>query len=85
MGFEKKPKTIADSIEANDTAHLQAAGRKGAEATNALKRRERERQEIAELQSQIQAEERNLEDEEQRRNANEHIITPDGEDLDYND
>ena len=83
MGFEKRPDSIKQAIRNSDTEHLAAAGRKGAEQTNALKKRAREREEIAALQNEIEAERRKLEDTEVRESANEHIISPDGEDQDY--
>jgi hypothetical protein len=82
MSFEK-PENIKSAQESGDTVYLQAAGRKGAEATNAIKKRERERQEISDLQDEILAEKKAFEDGEQKRAANEHIITPDGVDLDF--
>ena len=82
MGFEG-PKSIKDSVHNGNFEHLSAAGRKGAEKTNAGKKRERERAEISELQSELATVERELEDQKQLESANEHIITPDGEDLDY--
>jgi len=85
MGFEKKPKSITEAMRTNDTEHLSAAGRKGAEATNTLKQKQSERAEILQLQSEIEVERRKMEDVESRKSANEHIITSDGEDLDYSE
>lgn len=85
MGFEGKPDNIKAAVSAQNTEHLRAAGRKGAEAANAVKKRERERAEISELQSEIAAEERKLEDEAMRRSANEHIINTDGQDQNYSE
>ena len=83
MGFEKRPDSIKQAIADSDTERLSAAGRKGAEQTNTIKKWAREREEIAALQNEIETERRKLEDTEARESANEHIISPDGDDQDY--
>jgi N-methylhydantoinase B/oxoprolinase/acetone carboxylase alpha subunit len=83
MGFEHRPLKIIEAIQSADTQHLSRAGAKGAEVTNARLKRERERQEIHELQSEIEIERRKLQDTEAQLAANEHIISPDGIDHDY--
>ena len=77
------PESIKASRIKGNFEHLRAAGRKGAKKTNENIKRAREREEIHELQSELAAAERELEDRAQAESANEHIITPDGEDLDY--
>ena len=76
--MREKPPAIKQSIKAGNTEHLRAAGRKGAEATNRKRDLEATVAEIEELAKQ-------LEDELMRKAANEHIITPDSEDLDYSE
>jgi hypothetical protein len=83
MGFERKPQKITEAIDSGDTQRLSAAGKKGAEVTNSKIRRERERQEIGELQNEIEVECKKMEDLESQRAANEHIISADGVDQDY--
>ena len=83
MGFEQRPEKIKDAIKVNDTEALSRAGRKGAEITNAIKKRERERAEIFALQKEIEIERRKMEDTQMDCDANKHIISEDGEDQDY--
>ena len=78
MGFEQ-PKKIARARIEGDTEYLRAA----AYESHKVQKRNRERKEIHEILDQIAKEEKELEDELQRREANEHIISPDGEDQDY--
>jgi len=81
MSFEKRPQKIQEAMNADDTKTLSAAGRRGAEHTNAVKKRERERIELKEILGEMEKERRKMEDSEMHRAANEHIITPDGEDV----
>jgi hypothetical protein len=74
--MSEKPPDIKKSITAGNTEHLRAAGRKGAEVTNRNK-------DLLKTLAEIEALERQLEDETMRKTANEHIISPDGEDQDY--
>jgi hypothetical protein len=83
MGFEQRPLKIQEAIHNADTQHLSKAGAKGAEVTNARLKRERERHEIHQLQTELESERRKLEDTESRLAANEHIISADGIDQDY--
>ncbi len=74
---ERPPKDIEESIKTGNLEHLRAAGRKGAMKTNELKAIQRT---IAEIEAELTAFETEL----MRRSANEHIISPDSEDQDYN-
>jgi hypothetical protein len=85
MGFEafrRKPAFVRGAMKASDHESLSAMGKKGAEAKNRnwdLKKASDEyREEMAEIQKQ-------LEEQERITSANEHIIDPDGNDLDYTD
>ncbi|HEY0964552.1 MAG TPA: hypothetical protein VGE31_02020 [Candidatus Paceibacterota bacterium] len=76
----EKPRKIKQAVLSGDTAFLSAAGKKGAEIVNLKKAEERIRNEAIEDAEQWQ---RDVEEEERRLNTNEHIIDPDGNDLDY--
>lgn len=80
--FKNKPDIIKKAITEDNTEALRAAGRKGAEVTNAKKAKTKE---IDEMYRMRIAELKNREDEEMRRDANEHILTPDGEEPDFAD
>ncbi len=75
--FRKKPAKITEAIKADDKEYLSNAGRKGAEKVNKdrdLKKSVRDEMELRHLQ----------EDVELRRASNEHIISADGTDHDWN-
>jgi len=74
---ERPPQDIEKSIKERNLEHLRAAGRKGAKVTNLKK-------DIVRTLTEIEVERRSFEDELQRRAANGHIISPDGEDMDFN-
>lgn len=74
MGFEEKPTDIKRSMRLNNTEHLRAAGRKGGLAAAKNK-------EIRSIQDALAAEIREAEEWQRQIAANEHIISPDGEDL----
>lgn len=74
--MSEKPPEIKKSIESGNKKHLSAAGRKGAEVAN-------RNRDIHKTLAEIREQERIMEDEAQRRSANEHIISPDNEDQDY--
>lgn len=81
MSFEK-PDKIKRAIKSEDVEYLKAAGRKGAEVTNAKKQKELEEEQ---LRAEILAEKKAYEERERAVSANEHIITAEGEDLDFSD
>lgn len=74
---EGPPKDIEKSIKERNIEHLRAAGRKGAKKTNEIK-------DIKKSMAELEIYEKLAEDEVQRRASNEHIISPDGVDMDYN-
>lgn len=76
----ERPRKIQDARLAGDTEYLSAAGKKGAEVTNEIKAAKKVEHDAIEDAEALQ---RELEEEERKIEANEHIITPDGEDLDY--
>ena len=81
MSFEKPtPPEIQAAIESGDKDHLRAAGRKGAAAANAKRSLEAD---IAEVQANRIEELRAKEELNRAIEANEHIISPDGEDHDH--
>jgi len=85
MGFEnwkKKPDAVRNAALDGDKEHLSAMGKKGAEAAHAKQELNEDIAEVKEARLQeLQQEETNTKIEE----ANEHIIDPDGNDLDYSD
>ena len=81
MSEKPPPEHIKKAIKAGDTEKLRAAGRKGAEVTNKIKAQQRIEADVLATATEIKALEAEIE---RQRAANEHIITPDGDDLDWN-
>jgi glutamyl-tRNA reductase len=74
--MKERPPHILKSIKAGNLEHLQNAGRKG----NQEKARRREEQEAYDA---LAAEISELEEWQRKLSTNEHIIDPDGKDLNY--
>ena len=83
MGFESRPNIIKEAIASDNKELLSKAGLKGAKVSNEKQERERQRKEISQLHTELEVELRKIEDLEMRESANEHIISPDGEDQDF--
>lgn len=84
MGFEnwnKKPQSVREAARHDDQEALSSMGRKGAEVANAKRENQKDEAETWEM---IKAEKARREECERAQSANEHIIDPDGNDLDYN-
>ena len=84
MGFENwndKPKPVREAARDGDKEALAAMGRKGAEAAKTKRALEAD---IHDVQAARALELRQQEERERAESANEHIIDPDGNDLDYN-
>jgi hypothetical protein len=77
-----RPEKIRKAVLSGDSDYLSNAGKKGAETANENRRLEEERTQTIKEAEDLQ---RQIEDEERIREANEHIITGDGIDLDYNE
>ncbi len=76
----ERPRKIQEARVNGDVEYLSAAGKKGADVTNEIKRAEAiERNAIEDAETL----KRELEEEVRKLEANEHILTPDGEVVDY--
>ena len=71
-GKPRLPADIEQSIKEGNTAHLSAAGTKGAEVTNKKK-------DLAKAVEAVYTERRQAEDVAMREAANEHVLPPEGE------
>lgn len=74
--MKELPPNILKAIRSGDTEHLKNAGRKGGFAS-ALKK------DIENAQNDIAAEIKEIEEWQRKLSTNEHIIDPDGKDLNY--
>lgn len=74
--MKELPPEISKAKKSGDVEHLKNAGRKGGLATAAKRDIERS---LADLAQEI----KDLEEQERKFSTNEHIIDPDGNDLDY--
>ena len=74
--MRERPLKIQQAIKSGDTEFLRQAGRRGAEVST-------ERRRIEEAKSLLAAEIRELEEWQRKISTNEHIIDPDGNDLEY--
>ncbi len=83
MGFEglnRKPREIQEAVRTYNTEALRAMGRKGAERTNEIKAKKMDEGDAID---RLLSEHKKSDEQRLRESTNEHIITPDGEDLDH--
>lgn len=78
--YNERPPEIIKSIKTGNTEHLRAAGRKGALAMHEKREQKKTVEEIA---LELREEEEALAEWERKVSTNEHIIDPDGNDLDF--
>ena len=81
MKYQKK---IHEAIKSGDAAFLSAAGRKGAEAAAEAKRTTRaEDDQMVTMIREMEQERTHLDETLRKRQANEHILSSEGEAFDY--
>ncbi len=76
--MKERPARIINAMKSGDTEFLKHAGRRGAEVSTQKRR-------LEDAKAVLAAEIRELEEWQRKLSTNEHIIDPDGNDLDYVD